>query len=148
MFYPGLLDYYCPVSDDLLKLAGSVSQADVADCNTVERKKNEKGKEEREGHNEDNVTSPELFDDSLGTSDAKDGRETISSKPSVKDAITKLASEGRLTHKQASPFTLSSVCAGYVPSQWFIGVQVFEGCYQASCSHGNVGLRPQPGALL
>ena len=98
MYYPGLLDHYCPVSDDLLKLAASVSQPNVTSCCRVEEKK-------EEGCGKDDGASPELFDGPLDTSEVRGGEnggQLLGSKLSAKDAITRLTSEGRLPLKQAS----------------------------------------------
>lgn len=87
MFYPGLLDFYCPVSEDLLNLAQTASEPETADCHDT-------------GENgEDNFVSPELFEDPSGGSEGEGKLEAVA-KPPLKETITKLVAEGSLSHQQ------------------------------------------------
>ena len=91
MFYPGLLDFYCPVSDNLLELAHATNESsDIVCRNSTE--------EERSII----FVSPELFDDpaTMATSGEAEGEPKGECKPSYKETITKLVTEGRLSHQQ------------------------------------------------
>ena len=93
MFYPGLLDFYCPVPDDLLELARATSESsDIVGHNSTEEEQSDK------------FVSPELFDDpaasAVATSGEAEGELMGERKPPYKEMITKLVTEGRLSHQQ------------------------------------------------
>ena len=104
MFYPGLLDFYCPVSDDLLELAHATNKpSDIVGHNSPE------------GERSGNFVSPELFDDpeaAVATSGEAEGKLKGECKPPFKETITKLLTEGRLSHQQVCALVVSLILRG------------------------------------